>query len=234
MKAVIIQARTGSSRLPGKVMMDLCGSPVLHHVVKRAAAIPGIEAVCCAIPDQPQDDELARIAEAMGAQVVRGPEQDVLGRYLAAARALQAEAVIRITSDCPLLDPVVSGKVLAALDGADYASNLDPRSWPKGLDTEAFTREALERAARDATAPYDREHVTPYLRREPGFKRNNVALADLSAADWRWTLDYAEDLFFLRALLDRIEGPPTRADFTALAAVIKAHPELMRINGHLV
>src|SRR5689334_18525028 len=114
MNVAIIQARVGSSRLPGKVMMDLNGAPVLAHVLARAAAIPGIDRVCCAIPDLAENDALAALAGDLGATVVRGSETDVLDRYRQAAAACGAETVMRITSDCPLLDPAVSGAVLAA------------------------------------------------------------------------------------------------------------------------
>lgn len=232
MKVVIVQARSGSSRLPDKVSMDLAGRPVLAHVLDRAAAIAGIDQVCCALPDRSEDDALARLAERLGAIVVRGPEADVLARYALAARATEAEAIVRITSDCPVVDPEVAGRVLAALGkGPSYASNVDPRSWPKGLDVEAFTREALELAAARAVEPGDREHVTPWLRRAEGVARTNVALSDDRCAGWRWTLDYPEDLNFLRGLLALAPGP--RPGFEVLRRVVDAHPELPRINGHL-
>jgi spore coat polysaccharide biosynthesis protein SpsF (cytidylyltransferase family) len=134
-----------------------------------------------------------------------------------------------------VLDPQVSGRVLAQLAeaGADYTSNVDPRSWPKGLDTEAFTREALESTAAEATEAYDREHVTPYMRRAAGFVRANTALADDRYADWRWTLDYPQDLEFLRALLGRAGPEPERAGFEDLKRLVEADPALPRINAHL-
>lgn len=234
MKVVVVQARMGSSRLPGKVAMDLCGRPVLAHVLARAAAIPGIERVCCAIPEGAADDPLADLAARLGAEVARGSETDVLGRYLAAARQTGASVIMRVTSDCPVLDPDVSGRVLAALEnaGADYASNVDPRSWPKGLDTEAFTREALERAGAEATDPYDREHVTPLLRRADWSRRANVELEAEPCPDWRWTLDYPQDLQFLRELLSRT-ADPLQARFEDLRAIVRAEPRLADINHHL-
>lgn len=236
MNVVIIQARVGSSRLPGKVMMDLNGAPVLAHVLARARAIPGVDQVCCAIPKSAENDTLAALAGALGAVVARGSETDVLGRYLEAARLCEARTIMRITSDCPVLDPAISGRVLAAFHAGafDYASNLEPRSWPKGLDTEVFSREALERAAAETADPYDREHVTPYLRRAEGMKRASAVREGASAADWRWTLDHPEDLAFLRALLAHAAPLPYLAGFDELSRVHKAHPELARINGHLI
>lgn len=232
---VIVQARTGSTRLPGKVLRDLRGAPVLTHVLSRAAAIPGVEKVCCAIPDVASDDELAQRAADLGAVVVRGPEEDVLTRYLLAARACDASIIMRITSDCPLLDPHVSGMVLQKLaaNQLDYTSNVDPRSWPRGLDTEAFTREALERAAVEAKAPYDREHVTPWLRNHPSVKRANVAHPNDRYAAWRWTLDYEEDLVFLKATLAHFPPLPYLPNFDEISALIDTNPELSAINSHL-
>jgi spore coat polysaccharide biosynthesis protein SpsF (cytidylyltransferase family) len=236
MNVVVIQARMGSSRLPGKVMMDLNGAPVLAHVLARAGAVPGVDRVCCAIPDPPENDALAALAARLGATVTRGSETDVLDRYLQAARACEARTVMRITSDCPVIDPEVSGRVLAAFHatGSDYASNIDPRSWPKGLDTEVFSREALERAAAETADPYDREHVTPYLRRAEGMTRTNLVRDGEPRDAWRWTLDYPQDLEFLRGLLSHVPPLPHLAGFDALARVHAAHPELARINGHLV
>jgi spore coat polysaccharide biosynthesis protein SpsF (cytidylyltransferase family) len=216
--------------------MDLGGAPVLAHVLARARAIPGVDRVCCAIPDSAQNDTLAALAAELGAAVTRGSETDVLDRYLQAARACDARTIMRVTSDCPVLDPTVSGAVLAALHeaGADYASNVDPRSWPKGLDTEAFTRAALERAAAEAADPYDREHVTPYLRRVEGLARVNVVRNGEPLDHWRWTLDYPEDLEFLRRLLTPAAPFPSIPGFEDLARVHAAQPDLARINGHLV
>jgi spore coat polysaccharide biosynthesis protein SpsF len=236
MNVVIVQARMGSSRLPGKVMMDLNGAPVLAHVLARAAAIAGIDRVCCAIPDTAENDALAGLAADLGAVVARGSETDVLDRYLKAARACDADTIMRLTSDCPVVDPAVSAEVLAALKaaGADYASNVDPRSWPKGLDTEVFTMEALERTAARAGEPFDREHVTPFMRRTAGFARTNVERRGEPVEHWRWTLDHPQDLDFLRRLLAFTAPFPHLPDFETLGRVYAAHPDLRRINGHLV
>jgi len=235
-KVAVVQARTGSTRLPGKVLRPLAGRPVLAHVLERAAAVAGVERVCCAIPDSPGNDALAELASELGAVVVRGPEHDVLARYLAAARATEASVVMRITSDCPLFDPEVGARVLSRLteSGADYCSNLEPRSWPKGLDCEAFARGALERAAAAATEAYDREHVTPWLRTSPEIRRSNVSLDTDRYAGWRWTLDYSEDLAFLQAVFERLPTADGPAEFEAVRTVVEADPALAALNAHLV
>jgi spore coat polysaccharide biosynthesis protein SpsF (cytidylyltransferase family) len=229
----VIQARMGSSRLPGKVMMDLAGQPVLAHVVARAKAAPGVDQVCCAIPDTRADDPLAELAEGLGAVVVRGSEADVLSRYAKAAEATDAERLLRITADCPFLDPEVAGQVLALLDGgADYGSNVAPRSWPKGLDVESFTAEALRKAAWAASDPYDREHVTPWMR--ANLVCANLALPSDARAGWRWTLDHPEDLEFCRAVAARLPPWPHLAAYAEVAAVVEAEPALAKINAHCV
>lgn len=232
--AVIIQARMGSSRLPGKVLEDLAGEPVLAHVIRRAGHIPGVDLVCCAVPDEAGSDPVAVLAASHGARVHRGPEHDVLARYAGAAQACGADIVVRITSDCPLIDPTVSGEILAALRarGADYSSNLEPRSYPKGLDTEAFTAAILHRAAAAATDKADREHVTPWMRRNREISHANVAQGrDLSAI--RWTLDYPGDLSFFRALFAHLPPSPAIPTFAEVLAVAEKYPEIVALNAHL-
>jgi spore coat polysaccharide biosynthesis protein SpsF len=231
--AVIIQARMGSSRLRGKVLEDLAGQSVLAHVVERARRIPGADIVCCAVPDEANSDPVAAEAARRGALVHRGPEHDVLTRYAGAAEACKADIVMRVTSDCPLLDPAVSGAVLDRLKetGADYCSNLEPRSWPKGLDTEVFPAHILERAAAAATEAFDREHVTPWIRRNTGLVHANVVHAKGDFSGYRWTLDYPQDLAFFRALYTVL--PPRLSSFEDVLDVVHRHPEIVALNAHL-
>lgn len=236
MNVAVVQARMGSTRFPGKVLMDLGGRPVLDHVLTRVHAIAGIDRVCCAIPDGPAQQPLAALAQSLGAVVVAGPEHDVLTRYLKAARHCDAEVVMRITSDCPLLDPSVSGRVLGAFleGGADYVSNVDPRSWPKGLDTEVFSRRVLEQAAAVATDPYDREHVTPWIRRAPGGRNRAVVLGRPGFADWRWTLDYEADLKFMSEVISALPDQGDRlATFDDIRTLVERSPQIAAINSHL-
>jgi spore coat polysaccharide biosynthesis protein SpsF len=230
--AVIVQARMGSTRLPGKVAQTIAGKPALAHVLERCRRIKGSDAVVCAVPDVAESLALERIAYACGASVFRGSEHDVLGRYLGAAREAGADLVMRVTSDCPLVDPAVCDAVLElrTREGADYAANNMPRSFPHGLDCEAFTVEALAQADRETREPYDREHVTPWLRRATHFKRANLD-SGRRGLDWhRWTLDYQEDLTFFRAVFAAL--PPSSADaMDNVLAVLTAHPELNDINA---
>jgi spore coat polysaccharide biosynthesis protein SpsF len=228
----VIQARFGSSRLPGKVLLPLGGGCVLDEVIRRCRAIPGVTATCVAVPDSADSDGVAGRAAAAGATVVRGPEQDVLLRYGLAARKTDADIILRVTSDCPLLDPEVAGQVLAvrASESADYAANnRPPRGWPHGLDCEAMTREALERAVTSAAAPYDREHVTPWLRRAGDIRRAWVVGPGEAAAAWRWTLDLPEDYAFLRATFERLR-PGAIPAWATVAAMVERDPALRTLH----
>jgi spore coat polysaccharide biosynthesis protein SpsF len=230
---VIVQARLGSTRLPGKVLMDLAGMTVLEHVLRRCAAIPGIDHVCCATTLAPYDAAVAEAASSMGFAVHRGSERDVLDRYLGAARALDASVVMRVTSDCPFIDPDICGALLKlrAERGADFACNNDPPSWTHGMDCEAFPMAILERAAREGHEPDDREHVTEWMRRAPGLTHANLAGPGGSLLDYRLTLDYPEDLAMMRALCAALPMVPLDARLDDLIAVLDTRPEIATLNA---
>ena len=198
----IVQARMGSTRLPGKALLPLAGRPMLAHVLTRAKAIPGVDQVVLATTTRAEDDPLIALADSLEVPWLRGPSDDVLGRFLLALDAHPAEIVVRITGDCPLLDPAVSGLVLAEYlrleaegQPVAYCSNCHPRTWPDGLDTEVVSAAALRRAGRDATAPADREHVTTYIAERPClFTAHNVSKAGRNMSGIRWTVDTEADL----------------------------------------
>ena len=231
--AVIVQARYGSTRLPGKVLEDVRGHTVLEHVLHRCRAIRGVDLVCCAVPANPDSDRVAAAAKEHGAVVYRGDEHDVLDRYYRAAQMVKAGVVMRVTSDCPLIDPKICAAVLELRSRvqADYACNNMPRSGPHGLDCEAFSFAALERAAREAADRHSREHVTPWLRTQAQFKRANLS-SDGSGTDLRWTLDYPEDLAFFRALFALLPPWPAIASSEDVMRVLAAHPEITRLNAN--
>ena len=232
--AVIVQARMGSSRLPGKVLMPLGGETALAQCLRRCRAIPGVDWVVCAIPDGEQDDPVAAEAVRCKVQVVRGPAEDVLARYHKAALVVGAKWIMRVTSDCPLIDPAISGQVLHVLKDQqlDYASNNMPPSWPHGLDVEAFTFAALDQAHRQATDAFDREHVTPWIRANDAFRKGNVARQGRSLADMcRWTLDYPEDYEFLCALFQLLPETKGIVTLPQVLQVVASHPYLSQINA---
>ena len=231
-RVVIVQARATSTRLPGKVLLPLGGGTVLGEVLRRCAAIPGIDAVCCAVPVGPVQEEIAAEARRVGVVVARGSESDVLDRYFQAARQMRADVVMRVTSDCPLIDPVLCGEVLALVSGnVDYACNNFPPSFPHGLDCEAFTMEALATAWRLARLPDDREHVTPYLRRENGFRREVLVGPGGKLVHRRWTLDHPQDYEMLTRAFAQLSPAPTIPSWHQVAAILDAHPEIEAINS---
>ena len=214
-------------------MMPLAGRSVLAHVLERCRAISGIDVVCCATTDTPGDDAVAAEAGHCGAAVFRGSETDVLGRYAGAAGALAADVVMRVTSDCPLIDPEVCARVLALRRerDVDYATNVMPRGWPHGLDCEVFTADALERAMGEAVDPYDREHVTPWMRHHPQIRCANLPGPGGDLTAHRWTLDYPEDMRFFEALFAHLPPPPAIAGMAEVLAILEEHPGITAINS---
>ncbi len=230
--AVIIQARTGSSRFPSKVLADLGGRTVLAEVIRRCRNIVGADIVVCAIPDNARDDVIVNVAERAGAIVVRGSERDVLDRYARACEAVGASVVMRITADCPLLDPEICASVLRlrARESADFAANDIEPTFPRGLNCEVFTADALMEAAASATDPYDREHVTPWMQRAKRFKRVNLRSSDAALAGLRWTLDYPEDLDFVRAVFAASPSNEIRG-MSDVLAVLARNPAIGKLNA---
>ena len=231
----IIQARMGSSRLPGKVSMDLGGETVLGRVVRRLQRSRHISKIVVATTTVPADEVIVAECDRLEVLCFRGSEHDVLDRYYQAARANAADAVVRITSDCPLIDPELVDETVEVFrdEHADYASNVFPRTYPRGLDTEVFSFDALDRAWREAREAHQREHVTPYLYEHPQIFK----LASLSgAADYsryRWTLDTREDLELLRAIYSRFDG---RDDFSwqEVLCLMEREPELADLNSQVL
>jgi glutamate-1-semialdehyde 2,1-aminomutase len=226
----IIQARMGSTRLPGKVLAPLGRMPVLGWVVRAAQAIPGVDAVVVATGSSAENDPIAAWCASARVAAMRGPDEDVLARYALAAREARADIVLRLTADCPLLDPAVCGQVLhlVASGCADYASNVDPATWPDGLDCEAFTADALFAADRLAGGAPEREHVTPFMRADRARLRNAPLVCPLPGlAAERWTLDTPGDMEFLQGIASRL-GAAAPPSFVEVLALLRACPELRR------
>ena len=224
----IVQARMGSTRLPGKVLTDLAGLPVIGWVTRAAAAIAGVDKVVVATSTAKADAAVAAWCRANKVACFRGSEDDVLDRFAGAAAKYKADFVLRLTADCPFLDPGVAGQVLALLieGGFDYASNVDPATWPDGLDCEAMTGAALATAAKGARRASEREHVTPFLRNgKARFATANLTCSVPGLAAHRWTLDNRDDLAFLTRLAKKL--PADRAPaMTEVLAVLRRHPKL--------
>jgi spore coat polysaccharide biosynthesis protein SpsF len=231
----IIQARIGSTRLPGKVLVDLGGATVLARVVHRLERSQQITKMVVATTSVPADEVIVSECERLQVSCFRGSEDDVLDRYYQAARSYTADAVLRITSDCPLIDPELVDETVRVFrnEHADYASNVSPRTYPRGLDAEVMTSSALERAWREAREPYEREHVTPYLYEHPKSFRLASVRGDVDYSHYRWTLDTPGDLELLRAVYSRFHN---RDDFhwQDVIALMEREPELAELNSQVL
>lgn len=235
MVLAILQARMSSTRLPGKVMADLAGAPMILRQIERLKRAPSLQQIVVATSDQPSDDVLVQAMEAAGVPVFRGPLDDVLGRFVGAIDAFgSADTGVRLTADCPLTDPDVIEATVALREatGADYAANAgDRRTFPKGLDVEVFRVAALRMAAAEADDPYDREHVTPFLYRRP----ERFALAfhhqAIDEGEVRWTVDRPDDLAFVRAAYGALY--PVNPAFTSddVRTFVGSRPDLIHLGG---
>jgi spore coat polysaccharide biosynthesis protein SpsF len=210
--AVIVQARMSSTRLPGKVLADLGPGTTLELLVARLRRVGEAADLVIATSEEASDEPVAEAARALGVAVARGPLRDVLERYRSAAEMVACDAVVRITSDCPLVDPGVIDRLIAiwrADERLDYVWNTrEPRTFPDGLDAEMVSRSALDAAAAETGEPYDREHVTPFVRDHPD-RFAQLALALQSPArDVKLSLDTPEDLAAIRALIARLGPDP--------------------------
>lgn len=224
----------GSTRLPGKVLKDLAGRPMLERVVRRVHRAGTIDEVVVATSDSAKDDAIARLCTDRGWSLFRGSEQDVLDRYRQAARAHDAETVARVTGDCPLIDPAVCDQVVEVFQKGtwDYVANtLEPRTFPRGLDVEVFTRESLEVAWKEDTNPHWREHVTPFLYRHPDRFRLHGVYAEEDRSHMRWTVDTEADLEFVRRIYDHFSDDAF--GWREVLSLLEEHPEWMEINRHV-
>ncbi len=234
--AVIVQARWGSTRLPGKILENIGDKPALLWCLDRCAQIPGVDAVVCAVPVGEDDDKIANMASVAGYRVTRGSQLDVLARYAKAAREVDADVVMRVTSDCPFIDPVICGQVLTLQAGAgvDYACNNMPPLLPHGLDCDAFPAALLYEAERCARDPYEREHVTPWLRNHRRLSKACLRGPGGGLERLRWTLDHAADLAFFRACVDAFGSGAEQASAAQLVALCLRRPDLVEINAAMV
>jgi spore coat polysaccharide biosynthesis protein SpsF (cytidylyltransferase family) len=228
----VIQARCGSTRFPRKVLAPLEGRPMLAHVVQRVSLATSIDRVVVATTTETDDDAVAALAIANGAGVTRGSVDDVLSRYVQAAREHGADVVVRVSGDCPLIDPMIIDQVVRtrAAHDADYAENVEPPTYPEGYDVEALTSACLFRIDGEATQPYEREHVTPRIKEHRAdFHTVHVACSrDLS---WiRLTVDVPQDLARVAAVLASLPAHPLPG-LEAVAAVIERDPALRDQRG---
>lgn len=252
-RVAIIQARMGSSRLPGKVLLDIVGKPMIQHVIERTRRARSLDSVTVATTTDASDDPVAAFAATLDVPCTRGSLHNVLDRYYQAAQTHHADVIVRITADCPLIDPALIDQAVSTLVDGDYdfvANRLPPpfaRTFPIGLDVEVCTFAALEQAWREADQTFQREHVMPFI--YEGFPLNTenrllntgistrgfkIALLDHSPdhGAQRWTVDTPEDLEMIRQVFDLL---PDKSNFTwyDVLAIVQQHPELMEINAQV-
>jgi spore coat polysaccharide biosynthesis protein SpsF len=232
MIAIIIQARMGSTRLPGKVLKEIMGKPMLWHVITRAKTCKTADKVIVATTRNPADKPIVKLSEQLGAGYYAGSETDVLDRYYRAAVKYKVEVIVRITADCPLLDPRVVDTVVRRYQSSDYdyVSNTLKRSYPDGLDVEVFSFAALNRAWREAELLSEREHVTPYLWKNPDkFRLANVKRTNnLSAL--RFTVDEESDLEFVKQVYEHLYEEQGFFSTNDVLRLLNTNPGLQRIN----
>ncbi|MGA2418075.1 MAG: glycosyltransferase family protein [Candidatus Staskawiczbacteria bacterium] len=234
MIGIIIQARMGSTRLPGKVIRKIEGKTVLGHVIERLKRIEGVK-IILATTVKKEDDVLEKIAKNCKIPVFRGLEDDVLDRYYQAAKSFGIDPIVRITADCPVLDTKVAEKVIDfyLINNFDYVSNIHPVSYPDGLDVEVFSFKVLEKSWKKAKLKSEREHVTSYILKNPRiFKTGNVA-NNKDYSSFRLTLDEKEDLILIRKIYKELYDKNPFFGMEEILGLFEKKPELVKINQHI-
>lgn len=228
----IIQARLGSTRLPGKILRDLAGKPMLVQCVERVRRATTLDEVVVATTDEPADEAVVALCQRHGYPCTRGSQDDVLDRYYRAVQHYPADVIVRITSDCPLIEPEIIDRVVQEFqkNPCDYASNtLPPRTFPRGLDVEVFSFAALEGAWQEDKNPAWREHVTPYLYYHPERFRLLAVSSDVDYSAMRWTVDTPKDLAFVQHIYEAFNGDNTFS-WRDVLRLLEQHPQWMEIN----
>jgi spore coat polysaccharide biosynthesis protein SpsF len=236
----VIQARMGSTRLPQKVLTDIVGKPMLWHVINRLKKAKFIDEIIVATSEKEEDELIINLAQENGVKGFAGSEEDVLDRYFQAAKNYKADVIVRITADCPLIDPDVVDKVIKYFleNDYDYVSNTDDMggrkarkpTYPDGLDTEVFSFAVLERTWKEAKMLSEREHVTSYIWKHPKIFKISSIKCDENLSNMRWTVDRKEDLMFVRAVYKKLYRTDTIFNMNDILSLLKTHPELMNIN----
>jgi spore coat polysaccharide biosynthesis protein SpsF len=230
-----IEARMASSRLPGKVMAEASGKPMLELMIERLRFVPELEEIVVATTTNRSDDVVAELAARIGAGCWRGSEDDVLARVLDAAQAHAADIIVELTGDCPLVDPAIVSRVIGhhRQSGADYVSNCLQQTYPLGMETQVFSTSVLADAARRTDDPEDREHVSLFIYRHPEI----FSIADVKAPpaecrpELRLTLDTKEDLAVIRSVFDAFSARPRNFSLAEIVDYLDTHPEIAAMNA---
>lgn len=238
MKTVIIsQARMTSTRLPGKILKEALGKPLLAYQLERLKRVGNADLVMIATTTNATDDIVAEFCAGLNVPCFRGSENDVLARYYHAAHEYNAEIVVRVTSDCPLIDPDIVSAVIERYKGGqqqyDYVANILVRTYPRGLDTEVFSFRALAEAYNEAYLPAHREHVTPFIHSQPGRYRLGSVENIVDHSKYRWTVDTPEDFALIKAIIETVYPQNPRFTMEDCLAAYRRHPEWLEINSHI-
>ena len=232
----IVQARMGSTRLPRKVLLNLEDKTILEHVVNRVRSSKHIDDVVVATTVSKDDLRIVELCANLGVSVYCGSENDVLDRYYQAAKLFKADNIVRITSDCPVIDPKTIDDAISLhlKDNVDYTSNTLKETYPDGQDVEVFTFTALRTAWKSAKLASEREHVTPYIRNNPDFFKHASLKYKEDLSQKRWTLDNAEDLEFLRLVYKYLYSKNPLFNMDDILALIEKKPDIEKINQHII
>jgi spore coat polysaccharide biosynthesis protein SpsF len=241
MKTVLIaQARMGSTRLPGKVMKDILKRPMLEHFIRRLKMVKNADDIVIATPGGKGEEPIRQLCERLKVNVFnafKGSQEDVLSRYYEAAKHNRADVIVRITSDCPVIDPeIIDNMIKMFLDSsgkADYLSNALKRTYPRGLDTEVFSFNALERACNEAEKDYEREHVTSYIYEHPERFRLLGFESPVDYSDHRWTVDTVEDFELITKIYEALYPHNEKFLLKDILELFKRSPQLAEINREI-
>lgn len=233
----IIQARMGSTRLPGKILKKVQGKTLLEIQLERLQQSTLIEQIIVATTTQAQDDVVVDVCKELAINFYRGSEEDVLSRYYEAAVAFDANVIVRLTSDCPLIDPMIVDEVIEIYarqqDTIDYVSNTLERTYPRGLDVEVFSFEALEKAYVEAVLQRDREHVTAYFYSNPDVFKIDQVKGEQDYSHFRWTVDTPEDCELIELILNELYEDKQLFYMQDVIQLLTRHPEWNDINAHI-
>lgn len=228
---IIIQARMTSTRLPGKILKSVFGKALLEFQIERLRQISSHPEIWIATTTNREDDVTVSLAEKLEVPVFRGSESDVLGRYYGCALVAKAQSIVRVTADCPLIDPDIIESIVQLFiqNPSSYVQNVVDRTFPRGLDTEIFSFDALEDAYKNATQVSDREHVTPYIRRK--YPAVTYRSASKNFSNHRWTVDTPADFDLIRRILEEVYPSYPRFRISDVLAAFERHPDWYAINA---
>ncbi|WP_410981719.1 cytidylyltransferase domain-containing protein [Bacillus cereus] len=235
--AAIIQARMGSTRLPGKIMKKVLDKTLLEYQIERVKKAKTIDQIIVATTTKLNDNPIIELCEQLSVPYYRGSEDDVLSRYYEAATQFSVDVVVRLTSDCPIIAPDIIDKIVSCYleqqNIYDYISNTLTRTYPRGLDTEVMPYRILKRTHEEANEPSYREHVTAYIYNNPGkFKLLNVQ-HDLDESKHRWTVDTKEDFILIKKIITKLYPVNNQFSFSDILNLLKQEPDLFYINSHI-